>query len=52
MWALVFAWRGVVNQFVPLTTQDILKDALSPTPAALTERSPNGDEEYRRQVGV
>ncbi|CAM9505385.1 unnamed protein product [Scytosiphon promiscuus] len=37
------------NAFVPLTTQDILRDALNPSPEALTERSPHGDEEYRRQ---
>ncbi|CBN75534.1 expressed unknown protein [Ectocarpus siliculosus] len=37
------------NAFVPLTTQDILRDALNPVPAALTERSFHGDEEYRRQ---
>eukprot|EP00904_Undaria_pinnatifida_P008003 jgi/Undpi1/4332/HiC_scaffold_17.g07698.m1 len=37
------------NAFVPLTTQDILRDALNPTMEALSERAPNGDDEYRRQ---
>eukprot|EP00752_Nemacystus_decipiens_P006591 g5932.t1 len=37
------------NAFVPLTTQEILRDALNPSPAALTERPISGDEEYRRQ---
>ncbi|CAN0528225.1 unnamed protein product, partial [Ectocarpus sp. 12 AP-2014] len=37
-------------QLLPQGVQrDILRDALNPVPAALTERSFHGDEEYRRQ---
>lgn len=46
-WSLLLLF---LIQFVPLTTQDILRDALSPSPVALTERPAGGDEEYRRQV--